>query len=607
MSNSTSHFLPDHTDLKVLILEDNPDDAFVLQRQLKKDFHDCQCIIAADELQFRDALNDFSPDAVLADTSSQNFDVTQALQAVRKNNRQAIFILITGLIDDEQVTNIIREGGDDYIIKDRLSNLSVALNAALLRRAQHETKRRALDRLARRLEKYKTLVNTISDGLVAIDAEGYITYMNESAGKLLSKNARTPVGNIIWDVFPELKGSAFEQLVQDVLKSNTQSCIRDHFSNSQKWVEATVYSSEGGATIHLKDITKEREEHALVLQAETKYTKFINRISEAFISLDREWRYTFVNAKAAKLTQKPREELIGRNVWEMFPEAIGSATYAAFQQAIHTQEYVCNEDYYEPLDLWQENHIYPSADGLSVFIRDISRQKKMEIELKQQELRSQREMIAASLAAEEKERNIIGKELHDNVNQLLASTNLFLSVIRDSPERADELIPLCMDTIKKAIRENRRIAHELVAPDLESKNLAIRINDLFDTMLRPAGIDTTININEGDELRLSSAQKLAVYRILQEQCSNILKYSGASRVDLDFMVDKDVASISIADNGRGADLAATTKGIGLKNIASRVKVLEGELKVQTAPGEGFKLEIDLPLALSASNELIGAG
>ncbi|MET0465541.1 MAG: PAS domain-containing protein [Chitinophagaceae bacterium] len=598
MSNSTFHYPIDHTELKVLILEDNPEDASVLQRQLKKDFQDCQCIVAEDEHQFRDALSDFSPDAVVADNSSLNFDAGQVLQAVRKNNKQTVFIMVTGLINEEQVKSIIREGGDDYIIKDRLSNLSVALNAALLRRAQHETKRRALERLARRLEKYKTLVNTISDGLMAIDAEGYITYMNESAGKLLSKNGRTPVGNIIWDAFPELNGSAFQQLVQDTLRSDKQGSIQDHFNNSKKWVESNVYPSQGGATIHLKDITREREEHALALQAETRYTKFINRISEAFVSFDRDWRYTFVNAKAAKLTNMSRDELIGRNVWEMFPAAIGSATYEAFQQAIHTQEYVCNEDYYAPLDLWQENHIYPSADGLSVFIRDISGQKKMEIELKKQEMRSQREMIAASLAAEEKERNMIGKELHDNVNQLPASTNLFLSVIRDSPERVDELVPLCIDTIKKAIQENRRIAHELVAPDLETKNLAAQVSDLFDTMLKPAGIATSLNMDEEDEWKLSAGQKLAIYRILQEQCSNILKYSGASQVSLDFNVGKSVASMSIADNGRGTDPAVKSQGIGLKNIASRVKVLEGEMKVDTSPGAGFKLEISIPLVSS---------
>ncbi len=595
MSNSTFNYSPDHTDLKVLILENNPEDASVLKRQLKKEFHHCQCIIAEDERQFHRALSGFGPDAVVADSALPNFDATQVLQAVRKSNKQAIFILIAGIVNEDLATSIIKEGGDDYIIKDRLSKLPAALKAALFRRAQHETKRRALDRLAKRLEKYKTIVNTISDGLMALDAEGYISYMNESAGRLLSKHGHTPAGNIIWQAFPDLIDSAFHRAIQDALSKDKQVNIQHYFINSAKWVDLTIYPSHGGATIHLKDITQDREKQAQVLAAETKYTRFINRISEAFISLDRQWRYTFINAKAAKLTGRSADELMGRNVWEVFPDAIGSATYNAFHEAIGTQEYVCVEDYYAPFDLWQENHIYPSSDGLSVFVRDISKQKKMEIALHQQEMRSQREMIAVSLAAEEKERNAIGKELHDNVNQLLASTNLFLSVIRDTPQRAGELIPHCIDTIKKAIQENRRIAHELVTPDMEAKSLATQIPDLFDTMLTPAGIITSLHIRENDEMRLTAAQKLAVYRILQEQCSNILKYSGATHVEFAFSVDENMAEVSISDNGKGADLSVTGKGIGLKNIASRIKVLEGEMRLNTTLGKGFQLEMSFPL------------
>lgn len=595
MSNSTPFYLLNHAELRILILEDNPDDAFVLEHRLKKDFQGCQCMVAEDEIHFREALNDFTPDVVLADNSLVNFDAAKALQAVRKSSKQTIFILVTGMITDELATNIIREGGDDYIGKDRISKLSCAVNAALIRRAQQENKKLALSRLARRVEKYKMLVDTIADGLLALDAEGYITFMNEPAGRLLSRTARTSVGNILWQTYPSLAGSGFQLMLRQAFTDSRKVCSQQFLTETQKWVEAIVYPSSSGITIHLKDITKERAERELSLLAESKYTRFINRISEAFISLDNHWKYTFINARAAKMTKRSPGELLGRNVWEEFPMAVGSATYKAFHKAMETQQYICNEDYYAPLDIWQENHIYPSADGLSVFIRDISSQKKLEIAFHEKEKQAQREMIAVSIAAEEKERNAIGAELHDNVNQLLASTNLFLSLIRETPARASELVPMCMDTIKKAIQENRRIAHELVAPDLQGQSLSTQASGLFDTMLAPAGIAASISLRPEDEQRLDPQQKLAVYRILQEQCANILKYSGASRVDLVLNVHQESAHLSITDNGKGADLSATVKGIGLKNIASRVQVWDGEVKVDTSVGKGFKLEIRLPL------------
>ncbi len=103
-----------------------------------------------------------------------------------------------------------------------------------------------------------------------------------------------------------------------------------------------------------------------------------DRIGEAFVELDKDWNFTFVNKQLGQLVQRNPESLIGKNVWTEFPDAIGSATYKAFHEAMEEQKYICHLDYYQPLNLWQENHIYPSPDGLSVFVRDISERKAAE-------------------------------------------------------------------------------------------------------------------------------------------------------------------------------------------------------------------------------------
>lgn len=102
------------------------------------------------------------------------------------------------------------------------------------------------------------------------------------------------------------------------------------------------------------------------------------RINDAFISLDKNFCYTYLNKKAEKIIGYTAETVLGKNVWEVFPGAVGSATYEAFNKAMKEQRYILNEDYYSPLNLWQENHIYPSPDGISVFSRDISERKSAE-------------------------------------------------------------------------------------------------------------------------------------------------------------------------------------------------------------------------------------
>jgi PAS domain S-box-containing protein len=118
------------------------------------------------------------------------------------------------------------------------------------------------------------------------------------------------------------------------------------------------------------------QEQINVKTAET--LEIFERITDGFVALDKNFCYTYVNRKAGEITHRDPAALIGKNVWEEFPHAVESDTYKAFMTAWTEQRYVCNTDYYAPLDLWQENHIYPSPNGLSIFIRDVSGQKKSE-------------------------------------------------------------------------------------------------------------------------------------------------------------------------------------------------------------------------------------
>lgn len=119
------------------------------------------------------------------------------------------------------------------------------------------------------------------------------------------------------------------------------------------------------------------------IDSESKY--IFDRISDGLIVLDSNFCYVYANKKIGEITGRDPKTLIGKNVWHEFPDAIGGQTYRAFNKAFTEQQYVYNLDYFEPLNLWQENHIYPSPEGLTVFIRDVSGQKRAEVELVQSE------------------------------------------------------------------------------------------------------------------------------------------------------------------------------------------------------------------------------
>jgi len=211
--------------------------------------------------------------------------------------------------------------------------------------------------------------------------------------------------------------------------------------------------------------------------------------------------------------------------------------------------------------------------------------------LLEQQKREQLKITATALEAQEKERNAIGQELHDNVNQILAGTKLFLSMIKKQPEKSQEYIDSSMLNIQSAIEENRKIAHVLVTPNFGLISLAELLLNLTDNMLIKSGIDVHIGTEHLHEEWLTDEQRLAIYRIAQEQCTNIIKYAEARSVNIILSTNDGIFKMAIADDGKGMEENKKTDGIGIRNIKARLSIFDGKAQINTAPGKGFTLEV----------------
>ena len=113
-------------------------------------------------------------------------------------------------------------------------------------------------------------------------------------------------------------------------------------------------------------------------------------------------------------------------------------------------------------------------------------------------------------------------------------------------------------------------------------------------MLQMAGYQVTINSTNYQAAALSPEKQLAVYRVLQEQCTNIVKYAKGNEVGITLENVPDFFRLSVKDNGVGMLPDQVNEGIGLKNIDSRIGVFDGTMKIRTAPGEGFEMVVTLP-------------
>jgi len=181
------------------------------------------------------------------------------------------------------------------------------------------------------------------------------------------------------------------------------------------------------------------------------------------------------------------------------------------------------------------------------------------------------------------------------VNQILLGTKLLLAVVRHNPGENLHLLESCIQNLQNAIDENRKIAHILVVPDFENITLIDQMVSLTESMLKVSGLNVNIDSLGMQEKLLPVRIKLPVYRIAQEQCSNIIKYSEARTVNIFMETSDDYFKMIIADDGIGMETNKKTTGIGLKNIQGRLSILNGKASILTAPGKGFTLVITIPL------------
>jgi PAS domain S-box-containing protein len=104
----------------------------------------------------------------------------------------------------------------------------------------------------------------------------------------------------------------------------------------------------------------------------------MERVTDGFVALNKDWYYTYVNKKAGEILNRNPEDLIGKNIWEEFTEGMDKPFYHGYHKAFDEQRYIHFEEYYPPFDLWLDNHIYPSPEGVSIYFRDVTEKKKAE-------------------------------------------------------------------------------------------------------------------------------------------------------------------------------------------------------------------------------------
>jgi two-component system NarL family sensor kinase len=244
------------------------------------------------------------------------------------------------------------------------------------------------------------------------------------------------------------------------------------------------------------------------------------------------------------------------------------------------------------------------AIGLIVFVvfhqRRIIRYQK---QLQKMEEEQQKILLNASIRWQEEERQRIAADLHDDAGPLLATARLYLNenLLKQDISTQLQSIYNAKQIIDDTIQLIRNISHSLMPPTLKNFGLESAINDLFQKISGTGAINASCRFHDYRQ-RLVPEQELLIFRVVQELINNILKHSNSSFMHITQNVQEGRFYLRLHHDGRGITqedfekMNKSSLGLGLKNIQSRMKVLQGNINFEKDVSQTYyKITIDIPV------------
>jgi PAS domain S-box-containing protein len=486
------------------------------------------------------------------------------------------------------------------------------------------------------LREFRTLFNDAPVAYHEIDRQGIIHRVNRAECRLLERPRHELVGLPVWEIVSAQHRDEFRTLILEKMSGVRPLSSAEVGITTASGKNLIVQTYEnfiygpGGETVGLRaamlDITdrKQHEQQAQALAVEkyareqaeaavAEVTSILERIGDAYIAFDTEWRYTYVNRKAAELALRPASELIGRSVWEEFPEAMSTPFFTELHRAMREQKPIEFDNYFAPLGKWFGNTVYPSPSGVSVFYRDITErigtrkaleQNAAELARKNAELEAFASVASHDL--QEPLRMIGGYATllaRRYSGQLDADADEFISYITSGVNRMQRLIKdllrLCKLSDASAMLAEVSVSHIV---DLALGNLEVLIQDSHAVIV--SGELPVVRFNETQLLQ-----------VIQNLIGNALKYRGADqpRIEISAVRDREGWVISVRDNGQGFDISRADEifkpfhrlelrddggtGIGLAICKKIVETRGGRIWAVSSPGAGSQFSFTIPDAV----------
>ena len=355
------------------------------------------------------------------------------------------------------------------------------------------------------------------------------------------------------------------------------------------------------------DITKRKQAWDALGESEARKRAIMQAALEGIITIDHEGRMLELNPAAEKIFAHSRAKLIGENVMGIVPPSFRAWFKNGLENSFTGDKGPTLGSRIEMPALRAEGSRFsaeftitrirlPGHPMFTIYIRDITQHKRAEAEL--------RSLPQRIIKAQEDERSRIAQELHDGINQLIASVKMRLRKVEgslpDLKPAAREILHRCDRLLVKVLEENRRIAHNLRPTDLDNLGLAAACGSFCGEVQLRTNLQFQLRLIAPTQ-RLPPVVELHLFRIVQEAVNNIEKHAKAKSVRLQIQLDDDFVALKISDDGQGFDaktVQAAKKmrhGLGLTNMRERALSLGGTYEIKSKPGQGTAISVRVPM------------
>jgi PAS domain S-box-containing protein len=382
-------------------------------------------------------------------------------------------------------------------------------------------------------------------------------------------------------------------------KESTQTNVY----GKQFWLRTKMYPVYNtqkqliGVTVLTENITDRKKAEIELEQSEERHKALVENIGDGIVLVNQSRDVIYQSPSVHRINGYSFEERDGRSAEELIYHEDLPA-YRDFLQQAYDNPGVPMQGQFRMINkegqvIWLEGSMINMLNNESVKAIVINYRDVTEKHLYEQKL------MKAAIKAQEEERYEIGGELHDNVCQLLATSLMFLGMMKKHlPGESIEIFDETNEYIGQAADEIRNLSHRLAPVFFDEETLEEALTKLLRTFNAESKYIITLKVDYMiKRYSLNRDMQLNLYRILQEQLRNIMKHAKATQINIRItMRDFSFLQMSIVDNGIGFDASAAKGGIGLANMKRRAQLFSGTFSISSTIGKGCGVLVEFPLS-----------